>query len=511
MNYLESIKRLLESDPGLVIEDMQQPNIKTVVDNRFLLIKQVVDVVENKDDKFYTELVKLIANFIDQLYDKDVHGFPGVVLDEIGEIANQDYDEISSDDRFKLAEANRELSEKLFDYVCSILECNKNITLDVETLKRLLNRNPKPLTFTIEEDYLYRSFDFERLIKIINENQILERSNISIDEIYQLLLDTYQLNNDDVFRGLVKSEQFHQNHKKIDEILTWCNAKIFVELTNIIRRNFDKNFDRFAIIKQRNKDKFCERLVIELLNWRASKEDCDLIHQILTDPEIEIDYDLHSADYKGQTDLRSIIALSGNRTIIKDLLSHEQGVQNYYSHGEFVIQLYTLYAVTGDYEKALVNFEENYNFEYDLYDEDNTWNKSGYAYGSWEYEDSLARFIRSMCTSFKESGTDYSTIINLISRILKSEKIKYINLEETLTPIREVLSDDDFKLLVDALLEKYNSGILGFLAVSDHEDLFTRYIIRIANEDEVQNELDVLNKKEKNKKLIYAKKDDSKH
>ena len=511
MNILDNLKKVLESDAGLLIEDMSEPTVKKVVDNRLSLIKQNVNSVENKDDNFYAELIKLIANYIDQLYDKDINDFPSIVLDENGEIAEQDYDELNSSDMFNLTKANRELSEQLFDYVCNILESNKDIKLDTETLKRLLNRNPKLFSLSVEEDYLYRPFDFNRLTKIINENQTLEKSNIGIEEVYQLLLDTGQLNNDDVFGSLVKPDQFNQNHQKIDEVLTWCNAKAFVEITNIIRHNFNKDFDRFSIAKKRNKDKFCERLIIELLHWHTDKEDCDLIHQILTDSEIEIDYDLYSADYMGQTHLKSIIALSGNRTIIKDLLSKEQNIQNYYSHGDRGIQLYILYAIIGDYEKALVNFEENYNFKYDFDDEDNNWDRSGYAYGDWGYEDSLARLISSLCDSFKENSIDYSMIINIISRVINNKNIKYINLEETLAPIQEVLSDDDFKLLVDSLLEKYNTGSLGFLSVNDHEGMFTRYIIRIANEDEIQNDLNSLNIKEKNKNLIYTKKDDKEH
>lgn len=301
-----------------------------------------------------------------------------------------------------------------------------------------------------------------------------------------------------------------QNHQKIDEILTGCNVETFVEITNIIRRDFDKNFDRFSIAKKRNKDKFCERLIIELLKWKSDKENCELIHQILTDSEIEIDYDLDWADYIGQTDLKSIIALSGNRTIIKDLLNKEQNIENYYRYGDFGIRLYILYAIIGDYEKALANFEEEYNFEDDLDDEDNNWDRSGYAYGSFGYEDSLARFISSMCASFKENNIDYSMIINLINRVINNKNVKYINLKETLSPIQEVLSADDFKLLVDALLEKHNSGKLGFLVVNDHEGMFTRYIISIASEEEVQNHLNTINEKEKNKSLIHTKKDDTK-
>lgn len=510
MSNLESIKKVLDSDAGLIVEDMLKPDDKKVVDNRFFLIKQNVELIENKDDDFYAELIKLIGNYIDQLYDKDVKDFPSIVLDETGERTTQDYDELNSSDMFNLTKANKELSEKLFEYICSILESNKDIKLDIETLKRLLNRNPKLFTLSVEKSYLYRTFDYKKLVKIINKNRTLEKANISIDEVYQLLLDTCQINNDDVFGSLVKPEQFSQNHQKIDEILTWCNAKAFVEITNIIRHNFDKNFDRFSIAKKRNKNKFCEWLIIELLHFHADKDDCNLIHQILTDSEIEIDYDLYSADYFGETDLKSIIALSGNKTIIKDLLSKEQNIQNYYRHGDRGIQLYILYAIVGDYEKAITNFEERYNFEYDLDDEDKNWDRSGYAYGGWGYEDSLARFIDSMCNSFKEDSVDYPMIINLISRVINSKNVKYINLEVTLTPIQEVLSADDFKLLVDSLLAKHNYGNLGFLTVNDHEGMFTRYIISIDNEDEVQKHLDAINKKEKNKVLTFnpTKRDD---
>ena len=39
MNSLETIKRILDSDAGLIIEDMSQSTNKKVIDNRFNLIK----------------------------------------------------------------------------------------------------------------------------------------------------------------------------------------------------------------------------------------------------------------------------------------------------------------------------------------------------------------------------------------------------------------------------------------------------------------------------------------
>ena len=67
MSNLESIKKVLDSDAGLIVEDMLKPDDKKVVDNRFFLIKQNVELIENKDDDFYAELIKLIVNYIDQL------------------------------------------------------------------------------------------------------------------------------------------------------------------------------------------------------------------------------------------------------------------------------------------------------------------------------------------------------------------------------------------------------------------------------------------------------------
>lgn len=513
MDILEDIKKVLESDAGLLIEDMSQPIVKKVVDNRLSLIKQNVDLVENKDNNFYARLVKLIGNYIDQLYDKEVEDFPSIVFDESGEITPQDYNGLNFSDMFNLTKANRELSEKLFEYVCDILKDNRDIKLDIETLKRLLNRNPKLFSLSVEKSYLYRPFNFNRLIEIINENQTLEKSNTSIDEVYQLLLDTCQLNNDDVFCNLIKPEQFKQNHQKIDEILTWCNAKTFVEITNIIRRNFDKNFDRFSIAKKRNKDKFCENLITELLHCHFDKDDCDLIHQILTDSEIEIDYDLYSADYTGQTDLKSIIALSGNRTIIKDILSKEQNIQDYYRHGESSIQLFRLYGIIGDYEKALTNFNEKYNYGCDYTEDFNDdFNRVGYTYGGLNYEDSIAGFINDICTSFNEQNTDYSMRKTIINKVLNNEKVKYINLEETLPVVQEVLSDEDFKVLLDTLVLKRNAGNLGFVVATENGDdsFVNRYVIKLASEEEVKNYLSSLSQKEKTKFLSLnpTKKDD---
>lgn len=510
MNQIwENIKEILEREVCLLIENSndiiqlaKEDSVvrKKIVDHRFELLKQLIASAQNKDKIFYKRLVQVISVYINKLCDRDIDFCDVKITSTNEELDCADTIYFNCMDEVEFKQANRQLSKHLFNYVCSILEKNKDIKLDIETLGNLLNRNPKQLSFLVEKSVIYRNFDFERLTRIINESQTLEQSNISIEEIYQLLLDTCQLNNEEVFGNLVRPEQFKQNHNKIDEILMWCDAKAFVEITTIIRRNFDEKFDIISYAKKRNENHFCERLIIELLSRYTNKEDYELIHDILTDSEINIDYDLYASDFTGQTDLKSLIALSCNRTIVRDLIEQDH-IQNYYHHGEYVIPLYILYAIIGEYEKALANFEQEYHFEDDLsVDFDIT----GYAYSGWSYMDSLAEFINKMCSSFKEDNTDYSMIINLIDRIVNNRNVKYMNLYETLPPLKDVLSPDDFELLINNLIEKYNLGSLSFISVHDNDSVYNRYLIRVIK-------LNDLKDNEKGKNLILTKKDGVKY
>ena len=100
----------------------------------------------------------------------------------------------------------------------------------------------------------------------------------------------------------------------------------------------------------------------------------------------------------------------------------------------------------------------------------------------------------------------------IINKILNNDKVKYINLEETLPVVQEILSDEDFKALLDTLVLKRNSGNLGFIVSekNNEDSFFNRYVIRLASEEEVQDYLSSLNKKEKAKVLSLnpTKKDD---
>lgn len=499
---IENVKKILEQEANLSIVNkegmkdlLEEENDveKKVKDNRFALLKEMIAAYPKKDEAFYESLIQVISTFINQLYERKID-FCKVNIDNLDEsIASIGTIHFSAEDKYILEGANRDLAELLFDAVCSILESNTDIKLSKDTLLNLLKRSPKPLSMSIEEEYVDRPFGFERLAKILNENHTLAKSSISTEDTYQLLYDACQLHSE-VFVYLVSGEEFKKSHKKIDEILMKCSAKFFVEITNIIIKYFDKDFDRFSIAKKRQ-NKFCSHLVITLLSSCPKEEDYNLIHQILTDPEIAINYNMKISDRCGESDLKSRIALSGNRIIIKDLLSKEDNLKNRYFHGDYSIPLYTLYAILGEYEKALANFEASYHFNYDLDDEDETWDRFGYAYGGWEYQDSLAEFINELCKSFKQDNIDYSMIVNILSRIINNANVRFLNLDKTLIPIQTVLTPEDLKLLTDALAEKYNAGNIRFLVLEDHMSTFTRYIIRIANDEEVKKQLVELGEK----------------
>lgn len=182
--------------------------------------------------------------------------------------------------------------------------------LDAEKLISLLDRDPKLSSSTLDGHY-YRSYNFNRLAKIMKENKTLEKSNISLDDVYQILIQTFQLNNEEVFGVLVKPEEFKQSHEAVNLALLECHANVFVEITSIIRKCFDENFDRLAVAKSRDYDNFCGKVIIELLRSNVDEEDTDFINKMLTDDSIEIDYNLHHSN----TTLKKILAHSGIKRI----------------------------------------------------------------------------------------------------------------------------------------------------------------------------------------------------
>ena len=392
------------------------------------------------------------------------------------------------------------IASVIFNYVCSILKTNKDIKLNVETLTRLLNRNPKPFTVSVEDSYLYRLFDYKKLVELINDNEIFKKSNISVDDIYQILINAYQIDNEEVFSCLIKTEQFKENNMKVIELLNQCNAKTFVKISDIIVKYIDKDFDILTLVKKRTDKNFIERLIIFILLSHFTENDYLLIHQLLNDKEISLNYNLYYADYFGQSTLKDLLAFSNDRNVLRDLLSKQENIKNCYFNGDWKIQLYTLYAKLGDYEKAIETFAKNYNYSYDFNEDYKDGFKNGQAEGDFEYIDSLVEFVKNICSSFEKDKIDYARQKDIIERILNSQNVRYINIERVLPIIKDYLSAEDFHELLSSLLQRYSVDDIGFITVIENDCFYGRYTIRIATEEEIQNSLAKL--KSKNLKLV---------
>lgn len=486
MSSLDNINTILECSAMILSDDISKYSDERVCDKRLFFIKEIAKFINDKDD--ISELIEKISYHIDKFSDSRSDNISQKGLDEYGNVFEQNIDSHNSDSVFILVEKDRELACGLFEYVCYLLEKNSNVKLDSNTLAHLLNRGPKLFSLSIERDFIYRTYDYKRLINAINKNHKLEK--LEIDDLYQLLIVTCQINNAIVFSGLVTAEQFKKNHKKIDEFLMKCNASTFVEVTDTIIKNFDKDYARFNIVKERNKDNFCEKLIIQML--RQPDIDYDFINQILLCSDISINYNFRMLDYVGDSDLKSLIAFRGNKLITNTLLKKEENIKDVYTHGERYIYLYMLYARVGDYDKAVAVF--NKSFMSDLTDGDEDWADDEYTCVDFGYKDSISEFVEIICNSYQNKDINYMKLVELINSVMCNDNVKYLNLEKILPLVNEVLSADDYNLLINELLSRYHNSNLKFLTVYESEGFIYPLTIRVASDDEVKKQIYGANK-----------------
>lgn len=504
---LNNIKEILERNPLLRIDTdesiIKKDEVKiSIQDNRFDIIEKEIKEYIEKDNNFYSELIKLLAKELNDLYDKKISKKDTRLINNNNEtikIVDINGIPVELDYSYKIKDSNTTLSESLFNYICDILEKNKDIELDIETLKILLNRNPKLFELIAEENYLFRTFNFEWLANILECNNTLKKSKIKTEDTYQLLIDTYQINNYEIFPKLITTEQFKESHTKLDEFLKNCNARTFVEITDIIVRKIDGNFDRFSYIKNKKENNYIEQVIVNLLKFNLTKKDVNFIHNILTDKNIDINYEYKYYDYTGENSLLSDLAFRKNKIILQDLLNKKENVKQCYWSGDYRIELYKLYATIGEYDKALENFNENYKVEYDFYEDYNDdLNRDNYTYGEYTYIDTLGSFIKSICNSFKDKDIEYSKKIEIIKSILNNENVKYINLNEILPSLKETLFKEDYALLIEALLEREKNNNIKFITTKDNKSTYARYKIEIISSEqafEIINNLDTKKKK----------------
>ena len=282
---MEPIKQILDNQN--VVVHLQDRKIE-IEDERINNLIHFIDS-DKRNDAFYQQVIDELVREIDFLYQKEPPVFTGVVVDS-QEKALPDYKSVcqnrwnvtspknqnrlqdllmytssnsehtSQEDQIEEAiytlekiqrqvtRSDRRLAENLFRYIGTILENYPDITLKKETITRLFNTNPELFPFSVDEIYDDRMLDYVSLAAIMNQNKTLEKSGFTTEDTLKLLIDTYQVRNEKIWREFLTPEQLQTSHQTIDEFLSHCNAKMFVHISNIITRNFDANYDRYTLI-----------------------------------------------------------------------------------------------------------------------------------------------------------------------------------------------------------------------------------------------------------------------
>ena len=526
---MEPIKQILDNQN--VVVHLQDRKIE-IEDERINNLIHFIDS-DKRNDAFYQQVIDELVREIDFLYQKEPPVFTGVVVDS-QEKALPDYKSVcqnrwnvtspknqnrlqdllmytssnsehtSQEDQIEEAiytlekiqrqvtRSDRRLAENLFRYIGTILENYPDITLKKETITRLFNTNPELFPFSVDEIYDDRMLDYVSLAAIMNQNKTLEKSGFTTEDTLKLLIDTYQVRNEKIWREFLTPEQLQTSHQTIDEFLSHCNAKMFVHISNIITRNFDANYDRYTLIKEHSKDNkaFPTAVLKELSHVAETEADYQLMKRLLTDDEIQIDWNLSHRDYFSETDinLKTDLALTRNPKILSILLQDSNRIHTYYSYDEAIyISLFEIYAILGDYEKSIQTFEEKFhdNQNYASY-VDNPQKKlqKGIPIVIPPYfQDVFTQYIETLVKSFEDRKINENKRKEILSRVFNSKTITYINPAEVLEEIEPTLSKETFQELVTRLREREQNGEIRFVT---REEYGLDQIIRTIKEDEVE-------------------------
>ena len=526
---MEPIKQILDNQN--VVVHLQDRKIE-IEDKRIYNLVHFIDS-DKRNDAFYQQVIDELVREIDFLYQKDPPVFTGIVVDS-QEKALPDYKSVcqnrwnvtspknqnrlqdllmytssnsectSQEDQIEEAiytlekiqrqvtRSDRRLAENLFRYIGTILENYPDITLRKETITRLFNTNPELFPFSVDEIYDDRMLDYVSLAAIMNQNKTLEKSGFTTEDILKLLIDTYQVRNEKIWREFLTPKQLQTSHQTIDEFLSHCNAKMFVHISNIITRNFDANYDRYTLIKEHSKDNkaFPTAVLKELSHVAETEADYQLMKRLLTDDEIQIDWNLSHRDYFSETDinLKTDLALTRNPKILSILLQDSNRIHTYYSYDEAIyISLFEIYAILGDYKKSIQTFEEKFhdNQNYASY-VDNPQKKlqKGIPIVIPPYfQDVFTQYIETLVKSFEDREINENKRKEILSRVFNSKTITYINPAEVLEEIEPTLSKETFQELVTRLREREQNGEIRFVT---REEYGLDQIIRTIKEDEVE-------------------------
>lgn len=445
-------------------------------DNRLSLISKEIESFENKDTKFYEELIKVLVKIFEEKEENSI--FRNVTDDKDNKIIN--FEEEFQLPSLGVWHINNIFKKNIFNYICILLSENEDIVLDYETLNKLFNCHPTRMSMLPNNEYIKNNFGYKELAITLEKNQTLKKSNITPDQIYQLLIDSFHIDEKDIFTHLISVDDFNKNHEKIDEFLKHCNGRTFAIVTNIIKNNYDENYDCINLLRQKDSKVKIEDVIIASLNY---SELYNLICELLQNKDLNINYDYNYSDYFGYSSLKDLLAISNNPTIIKELLKNKSNIKDVYQQGSTSIYLYHLYALIGEYQKAL----DNFNKKYIDYPENK---KDLCCFYTTNDDNVLTKLISNLCKSFIEKNISSSDRLTILNEFMNNDKINFID-QSLIKIIRDnnILSEQELSLFEQNLIDRYQSGNLNFIRYKT--DLFSDeygcpYKVEILNGLQVQ-------------------------
>lgn len=466
---LQQIKEILQSDASCEIKTQRKGNdFKTTIrieDNRFHNIRQLVKQIEQKNNKNYRKLIELISDYIGQIYDKEDF--------DNGTVCSKDYNN-------KQEDANYDFAERLFNYICKVLKTNPNITLSVKAIENLLR-----IQQNIISDKLSSPESEIDLINILIKNKTLEKSNISTYQTYQILMKSDRISDQYALPYLITPKQFNENHKLIDEFLKSCDVPEFIDVMDIIKDYFDEKFNILPFIFENKNEYFVENLIYELNHWRPIKaDDFDIILAIFNNKNLKIDFNENFyISGIGPISLFEIICSYKNNSIIKAMLEHPNANICELNSHKARISLCKTYCYIKEFEKFLNELNKNVGTEHlgENKNIDNIFKQAGYISLN-NYPESLRTdYILTICDSLKTQNIDYERLKHIIELIINDDNLNYFELDDILPSLQELLSEEDFKKLLNTIAQRQKEGKLTLIkAERDQEERYKFIINKIS-------------------------------
>lgn len=552
---MEAIDEIINQNLNVTLN----PDGVTIKDTRLEKLQEAVAQEKNKDHTFYQNLIRNILKGMEKIEEQMINGpdYTGIITDSRGfplpsylDLYRNQHQILMQQDAKKFQDflqygyelnnsleqenisvslkqkidnasiqlkrinyyfdrANINLSNALFAYIGKLIQENPDITLSYDTLRVLLDTQPAPFYDSIENLYYSkRQYNFQSLAEILKQNNTLKKSGLSIEDTYQLLIDTHQIHKPEMWLALLTPEEVQSSsHQVLDDFLNGCDISTFITINDFFAKLFDPSYDPYTkLIKRIQKNPEMATTILERLCRKASTEqDYNFIADVLTNKNITIDYNKQFRDYINDTGytITSSLALTRNPKILSILMQDSNKKYYFYGYnGATFITSYEIDAILGDYENSIQKFRTQYRDmqNYSAYvDNPEEKLKKQEPFEIPPYAtDILVQYMDTLTKSFGKRQISKEMQKNILIRIFESDCIGYMNLEEVLEKLQESQTKENMEAIITILQRRSQQGQIHFIQKSIHWE----QIISVMNNQEIQ---DVFTKMQPSKTYTYQK------